>query len=275
MREMKAVVRRRIRSEQRWVSITSPHNPLLKTFRRAAHDAEEFCVAEGPRLLEEAWRAGVSIQAVLLTEPQAATALDKLPREIPVYRVSRSLFDRVATTEAPQGVAALIRRPTWAAEQLFAASAPLVVVLDGIQDPGNVGTILRSAAAFGASGAILLSGTADPFNPKALRASAGAAFRLPSVTRMAPKQAISLLREHQVRILACMARDVRPLVEVTLAGSLALAIGSEARGLSREMLEGADERISVPMRPETDSLNAGMAASIVLYEVARQRGFRF
>lgn len=271
---MKTVARARAGSEQRWVSITSPHNALLKTFRRAAHDQQEFCVAEGPRLLEEAVRAGVSIQAVLLREPEAAAALDKLPREIPLYRVSRALFDRVATTDAPQGVAALIHRPAWTMEELFAGATPLLVVLDGIQDPGNVGTILRSAAAFGASGAILLSGTADPFNPKALRASAGAAFRLPSVTRVAPKEAISLLRQHQVRILACVARDAKPLAQINLAGSLALAIGSEAKGLSREMLAAADERIAVPMTPGTESLNAAMAGAIVLYEAARQRGFR-
>lgn len=258
-----------------WTTITSPQNALLKSFRKAARDPEEFCVAEGIHLLQEALRAHVAIRAILLDEGHRPELVNSIPSDLPVYRTSQRLFRQVATTETPQGVATLVRRPSWHEQELFTVLTPLVILLDAVQDPGNVGTILRSAAALGASGAILVRGSADPFNAKALRASAGAAFHLPMLTGLLAKEAVRLLRQQQVRLLACAARKGRMLADVPCDGPIALAIGGESAGLRREILEAADEQVCLPMRANVESLNAAMAAAMALYEVTRQRGFRF
>ena len=140
----------------------------------------------------------------------------------------------------------------------------------GLQDPGNVGTILRSAEAFGAAGAFFTEGTVSPYNPKVLRGSAGSIFRLP-VVQIASAELIPLLRRHGARMMATSSHKGIPLPEVTWTLPLAIFVGNEGAGLSRELLHQMDETIVIPQSAEVESLNAGVAASIVLYEAARQR----
>jgi TrmH family RNA methyltransferase len=152
-------------------------------------------------------------------------------------------------------------------------SRTLIVVLAGIQDPGNLGTILRSAEAFGATGAICLPGTVSPWNPKAMRASAGSVFRLPLIST-SESECFQRLREAGVQTLAAMAHDAQPLSEVDLDEPVALVIGAEGSGLSPDQAAQCNARITIPCPGPVESLNAAVAASILLFEASRQRAFQ-
>ena len=147
---------------------------------------------------------------------------------------------------------------------------PLVVVA-GVQDPGNLGTILRSAEAFGAAGVILGEGTVSPFNSKVVRGSAGSIFRLP-VLRTKLADVLPKLREKSVRLVATSSHKGVPLPQANLAGPVAVLIGGEGAGVPRDWIAKADELIAIPHAAQVESLNAGVAASLVLYEIARGKG---
>ncbi|MGH9757445.1 MAG: TrmH family RNA methyltransferase [Candidatus Acidiferrales bacterium] len=272
--------------------ITSRENKWLKTFRAALrgngpHAGEPIGV-EGRKFVEEALRSGLRAEALLLTEetePQAAEILvlaGKSSADIARQRVlktSAKLFGGVAGTDSPQGVAAIFHQPVWSFEDVLRGTgemhgaAPLVVVLAGVQDPGNVGTAVRSAEAFGATGVICTRGTADPWSPKALRASAGSALRLPLLRGMAAPVVLAQLRMARVRIIAASSRGASQMARAEdLRGDAAIFIGNEGAGLAEEIIHAADAAISIPMSEAVESLNAGVAASVVLYEAARQRG---
>jgi TrmH family RNA methyltransferase len=274
--------------------ITSKDNKWLKLFRAALsgtgpHEGELLGV-EGPKLVEEALRSGLEAEALLVSAageremPKILAAASESAAGISrdrILRTSDKLFSAVAGTEAPQGVAALFRQPVWQLDDALegrasAGGAPLIVVLAGIQDPGNVGTIVRSAEAFAATGAATTRGTADPWSPKAVRASAGSALRLPLVRGIAAPVLLAQLKMHQIKIVAAATKNGSsalpgPASPQDLRGPVALFIGSEGAGLPAEIMHAADATISVPMSDAVESLNAGVAASLVLYEAARQR----
>jgi len=181
------------------------------------------------------------------------------------------LFSGVVPSETPQGVAALVRYRQSSLEDVFQQleGGPLVAVA-GLQDPGNLGTIVRSAEAFGAAGVLLGEGTVSLFNPKVVRGSAGSIFRLP-IVRVRLAEVLPQLREQGVRLIATSSHKGAPLPQANLAGPLAVVIGGEGRGLPRDLLAEVDEIIAIPHTPQVESLNAGVAASIVLYEIRRQR----
>jgi TrmH family RNA methyltransferase len=185
------------------------------------------------------------------------------------------LFASVSGTEAAQGVMALVKPPEWKLPQLFRGS-PLVVVLDGLQDPGNAGAILRAAEAFGATGAIFIKGTVSPFNPKTVRASAGSLFRVPFLHGMDAALARAALEQNRVKSFAGVpARPgaaARSLAEVNLTGPVGLIIGNEARGVGAELRSAASD-VTIPT-VAVESLNAAVAAGILLYEARRQRALR-
>jgi TrmH family RNA methyltransferase len=186
-----------------------------------------------------------------------------------------ALFAGIASTETSQGVMALVQPREWKLDQLLHGKA-LVVVLDALQDPGNAGTIVRAAEAFGATGVLFLKGTASPHNPKTLRASAGSLFRVPFLHGMATNTAIATLRQNGVKLFAAMPANsnapAKPLTATDLTGRCALIIGSEAHGVSGEW-RAAAAGVSIPT-VGVESLNAGIAASILLYEARRQRILR-
>ena len=178
------------------------------------------------------------------------------------------LFRSVSATESSQGVMALVRPPHWSVEQLFRGQS-LTVVLDGLQDPGNAGAILRAAEAFGATGVAFLKGTVSPYNPKCLRASAGSVFRVPLVAAMDPHLLLAAVEQRKVELFALIPKGVQELREADFTRKCALIIGSEGRGVSERLRSKAlDLRI-----PTTgvESLNAALAAGIVLYEARKQR----
>ncbi len=193
-----------------------------------------------------------------------------LPEDAEHLLLPADIFASAVSTEQPQGIAALVHAPDFSADAIFRAPAPLILVLAGLQDPGNVGTLLRSAEAFAASGTLLLPGTASPWNPKALRASAGSAFRVPAVNAT-EAEAVGLLAQHNIPAIAAVARAGAPVSEAPLAGPCALLIGNEGAGLSDSLIARAAHRITIPMPGNVESLNAAIAGSLLLYEVSRQR----
>jgi TrmH family RNA methyltransferase len=283
--------KREIRSDL----ITSRNNKWLKIFRAALRGTgpaqDEPIAVEGPKLIEDAVRCGLVTEALLVSDTgerglehilrAAAQTEAGIPRSR-VLRTTDKLFTNVTGTEAPQGVAALFRQRGWGFEDVLRGPgplhevAPLVVVLAGVQDPGNVGTIVRSAEAFGATGVVTARGTADPWSPKALRASAGSALRLPVLRGIAVPVLLAQFKMARVKIFAAgavsqSAASNRNELGADLREPAAIFIGSEGTGLPDEVLQAADETISIPMSETVESLNAGVAASVVLFEAARQR----
>jgi RNA methyltransferase, TrmH family len=254
------------------------HNALVKELRRAFSRGEltsdGYCAIEGFRILEEAIRSGLRLRAVFFSESTATRAerlLSQLGAQVETLLLPDKLFSGAVPSYAPQGVAALARWKELPLEEALAKSkaGPLLVVA-GVQDPGNLGTILRSAEAFGAGGVVLGEGTVSPFNPKVVRASAGSVFRLP-VARAKLSDALALMKEQGLRMVATASHKGTPLDQAKLSGPLAIFIGSEGAGLSRDLIKEMDEVVAIPQAPQVESLNAGVAASIVLYEVMRQR----
>jgi RNA methyltransferase, TrmH family len=218
-------------------------------------------------------------RAVLFRESAQGIAERLLPQigaHVETVVVPDRVFDGAVPSENPQGVAALVKLKEYSLEDLFerVQVGPILVVA-GLQDPGNLGTILRSAEAFGSAGVVLGEGTVSRFNSKVIRASAGSVFRLTIVTGKATGglEAVSQkLRAEKVRLIATSSHKGTALDEANLTGSLAIFIGSEGAGLPRSLMTQMDETVSIPHSSRVESLNAGVAASIVLYESARQRG---
>ncbi len=260
-------------SAPRVENITSPANSLVKEIRRAAGrgslTTEGLCIAESFHLLEEALRSGREVPAVLVAESTyKASAFESLAR---VLILPDALFQTISTTEASQGVIALVKPPRWQVADVFRGKS-LVVVLDGIQDPGNAGAIIRAAEAFGASGAIFMKGTASPANPKTLRASAGSLFRLPYTAGHDAEATRDALQKERVVVFAAMpyTGSEHLAEDVDLTRRCALVIGSEGHGIGPELMSIA-EPVAVPTAG-VESLNAAVAAAVLLYEARRQRG---
>lgn len=225
---------------------------------------------EGPNLVAEALRSRVGLHAVFASREQDLDGLE-IPARTEVLLVPERILGAALATESPQPVAALIEPPAWSWEDLDAVTPALLLVLAGVQDPGNLGTILRSAEAFGAGGVLTLPGTVSAWNPKAVRASAGSVLRLP-VLALAGAGELGRLRASGVRILAaCPGQGALPAPRADLAGPLALLIGNEGRGLEPHLAAAADGTLTIPCPGPVESLNAAVAASILLYEASRQR----
>ena len=248
--------------------VTSRANPLVARLRklnarRAARREEGVFVGEGPKLLGEALRWQVSLETVVYA---TGTQLPHLPPSVRLVEVPDSLLQAVAQTQTPQGVVFIGQTPTTDLPRELTGDRYLI--LDGVQDPGNVGTIWRTADAFGADGLILCQGCADPWGPKTVRATMGAAFRLP-VWEASLEEAAARLREADIPLYATALRaDTRDVRELSL-GRSGVIIGSEGRGVSQLSLELCQQTVKIPMLERCESLNAAVAASVVLWEMAR------
>jgi RNA methyltransferase, TrmH family len=255
-------------------TVSSDRNPLLKHVRRAVARGtlteDGWAVAEGFHLLEEALASDCEIRAVIVSEPlkNAVSAHIRGLKRTRVIAVPEPVFAGLASTETTQGVIALVRPPEWTLDQLLRGKS-LVMVLDGVQDPGNAGAILRAAEAFGASGAAFLKGTVSPYNPKALRASAGSVFRLPVVASIDAGLLLAALDQKRVAIYAAMPRAEKSIGEANWKDRCAVVIGGEGRGVHSEIVQRAIG-VRVPTNG-VESLNAAVAAGVILYEARRQR----
>jgi TrmH family RNA methyltransferase len=269
-------------SQSRLREIEGRHNAAVKTLRQAFAHAEltedGCCAIEGVRIVEEAIRSGLRFRAVFFrrsAENQAERILPQIGAHVETLLLPDRLFDGAVPSETPQGVAALVRLKQFSlADVLERVPVGPIVVVAGLQDPGNLGTILRSAEAFGCAGVVLGEGTVSALNTKVIRASAGSVFRLPVVVAKdagGMEAILAKFHTHGVRMMATSSHKGTPLDQAKLAQPAAVFIGSEGSGVPRSLLAQVDETIAIPHSPHVESLNAGVAASIVLYETARQR----
>jgi len=258
--------------------IEGRHNALVKELRQAFSRAEltsdGYCAIEGFRILEEAIRSGLRFRAVFFSEsavPRAEKLLSQLGAQVETLLLADKLFSSAVPSDAPQGVAALARWKELSREDVLAKSpAGPILVIAGVQDPGNLGTILRSAEAFGAGGVLLGEGTVSPYNPKVVRASAGSVFRVP-LARTKLSESLGRMKDHGLRLVGTASHKGTPLDQAKMAGPLAIFVGSEGSGLPRDLIKEMNDIVAIPQVPQVESLNVGVAASIVLYEVMRQK----
>jgi TrmH family RNA methyltransferase len=265
-------------SHPRLRPVSSPQNQQVKDLRKAFSKGEftdaGYAAIESVRIIEEAIRSGLKFRTVFFSESGKARAdrlLPQLGAHVETLLLPDEVFSSAVDTETPQGVAALVKLKPYQMEDLFRTSEPLVVVVSGVQDPGNLGTILRSAEAFEAAGVVLTEGTVSPLNAKCVRASAGSIFRLP-VVQTKTREILPVLASKGLRILGTTSHKGTPLPQADCKGAIAICIGNEGAGLPKELMAKVDAHIVIPHSSKVESLNAGVATSIVLYEAARQRG---
>jgi RNA methyltransferase, TrmH family len=269
---MKSVLSNRLRP------IEGKHNAWVKQLRTGfAHGQvtdSGACAIEGLRIVEEAIRSGLRFEALFFSESARNKAERLLPQvgaHVETLLLPDKLFLGAVPSESPQGVAAMVRVKEHSVQDVVArAEQGILMAIAGVQDPGNLGTIFRSGEAFGAGGILIGGNTVTPFNPKVIRASAGSLFRLPFVrTNLLGLQAE--LRARGIAMLATSSHKGTVLSGTNLRSQVAVFIGSEGAGLPRELMAGVDEVVVIPHSRQVESLNAGVAASIVLYEAMRQR----
>lgn len=260
-------------------TITSRDNSLLK-LARSVRDGKttDFIFIEGLRLAAEALRSGLSVEAVIVSDELAGkeksgAILAGLAEESKrTALVSEKLLESVSYTKTPQGIVVLAARPE-TGELGFAARQKnaLIVVMHRVNNPVNVGAILRTAEAAGASGVIATQNTADPFSPKALRGAMGSAFRLPIWFGPTYEEAISWLARHDIQTVCADVHASRSYEQADWSTPSALIVGPESSGLSREEIAAAKISVRIPMRGPAESLNVAVATGVLLYEAARQR----
>lgn len=260
--------------------ITSPSNPhireILSILRRRSDTGDRFFLIEGPHLIEMALEAGAALKEVFFTtefdsKEEGVRLLNRLAAGgFRLVEVTGQIMGRLTDTETPQGIVAMVRQQARKLGALSLSSRPLLVVLDRIQDPGNLGTIIRTADAAAADAVLLLPSTCDPFLQKAIRSTAGSIFNIP-VLQVGLDELAAFLRAAGVKlgIAASDAGDV--LYDAGLQAPVALVFGNEGQGVSRELRELADFVFRVPIPGRAESLNVATAAGICIYEAVRQR----
>ncbi|HHU18445.1 MAG: TrmH family RNA methyltransferase [Anaerovoracaceae bacterium] len=254
--------------------ITSSDN---QTYKKAARlkqkkyrDEQNQYLIEGPNLVHEAYKCNIKIEMVLISEDYRDSGI--FPN-VQTVKVTSGLFRKLSDTESPQGILAIVNKRAYTEAEFFAqkTASSNLIVLDRLQDPGNIGTILRTADAAGFNGAILIKGTADIFSPKIVRATAGSLFRLPVFMVESPKQAIILLKKYGKKIICTAPNCCNNYNDVDMQNDVAVIIGNEGNGVSDEFLIKSDYLVKIPMQGTIESLNAAVSAGILMYESVRQR----
>lgn len=255
--------------------ITSRQHPIVKEFRQLARGAGPLMLLDGWHLLNEAAAAGVNVEKIAICGPPTAeekAVVDRLRRSgTQVVDVSGTVLNALSPVNSPTGVVASARIPSVASLAVLKPAPALVLAATGLQDPGNAGAIVRSAAAAGATGVVLDDLSADPWGWKALRASMGSAFRIPVVRSRALAGLIAEWRNSGVQIVATVPRGGVAMYKVDFTSPTAVLMGGEGNGLPDELIQTADARVTIPMHGAIESLNAAVAAAVVLYEAQRQR----
>jgi len=259
--------------------ISSASNPRLKQLRAASRDggsdAQGRVRIEGPKLVHEAIRSHVLVDEVYvsdrcLRDPDIQDLLRQIPGTPDIVEISDRLFPTIVNTEHPQGLLALARIPPIQLDTLLRSSSMLLVGCE-LQDPGNLGTLLRSAEAFGVGGVLLTQTSVNPFNEKVVRASAGSIFRLPCLGGLESTELLRHLEWSRFHFVAATPKAAIDFRKVDYRERIALILGNEGKGLSEEVLSRVQTRIHIPMAAGIESLNVAVAASIILCEAARQR----
>jgi len=258
------------------VFITSAQNDSYKKWKKCKTKKGrvkfQSLVIEGEHLVQEAFTAGLKLKALMVRQGLEENVKGKfdLPPNVPLYSLSPSLFDELMETETPQGIAAEVEIPQWSPEALFRKEGRVThLVLDAIQDPGNLGTIIRTAKAAGVDAIWLGKGTVDPFNSKVVRAAMGALFRIPLIQEDL-KECLPFLKKQGLTILSASPRAGRYHFEFAYPERVAILLGNEGQGVNSSHLVWVDEEIQIPMPGEVESLNVSITSAILLYERVRQ-----
>lgn len=253
--------------------ISSVQNPKVKQWTKLHNRKERektgLFLVEGPHLVEEALGCGRVETLILEEEKDVPSWLDSIPNPVQQILVSSSVMKKIGETETPQGIVAVVRMEK---EPLIPSEGFLYLLLDRVQDPGNLGTLIRTADAAGFDGVVIGKGSADPYNGKSLRSSMGSLFHLPVFQIDAIKYLQDLRRNFpEVKIIGTSLQESRPYDGVSYEGSTVVVIGNEGSGVSPEVLKLADQNVIIPIYGKAESLNAAIAGSIIMYEAARQR----
>jgi TrmH family RNA methyltransferase len=255
--------------------ITSRQNPLVKRFRElAAHGSRSGEVLlDGEHLLSEALASGVPVEiAAIATRLSAAPSVSRASNAgTKIVPVADNVLGAISPVRTPSGVVAIARVRPATLDEALASTPQLLLVLNGVQDAGNVGAIVRAAEACGATGIITTEGTADPFGWKALRGGMGSTFRVPVASGQTVNVTFTALRESGIRTIATVPHGGTPLPECDLRGPIAVVLGAEGAGLPDSIVARCDLRLAIPMRPPVESLNVSIAAALIAYEASRQR----
>ena len=252
-------------------TISSGENRIFRVCEQLTHkkyrDKLGMYLIEGENLLEEAVKNGAEIKTVLARQDYGGSFYGSDDK---VFYLSDRLFDRLSQTETSQGVIAAVKKPEFSQEEFTDKNdCSNYVVLDRLQDPGNIGTIIRTADAAGYGLIIAMKGTADVFSPKVVRAATGSLFRMPVVFMDSVDELMEFTRAAGKKLVATCFDTDRYYYDENLKENIALIIGNEGNGISRELIEGSDLKIKIPMHGNIESLNASVAAGILMYEAVR------
>jgi TrmH family RNA methyltransferase len=272
-------------NHHRMERIASRQNPLVRRFRELARgaDASGAVLLDGVHLLQEALRSQVPVDLVAMTDDAIARGGQDIADQAEragarILHVSDPVLAAMSPVRQPSGVVSIGRcQPATLAECLGSRSSdrapepPLVLILAGVQDAGNVGAIVRAAEGGGASAIICGESTADPFGWKALRGAMGSTFRMPIAVRQSLDAIVAALRTSRIALMATVPRDGTPLGASELRGPVAIMVGAEGAGLPADAVAAAEARLTIPMRPPVESLNVAIAAALILFEASRQR----
>lgn len=259
--------------------ITSSANPRIKQIVQWQTKAKErrkagIFLTEGFKMFEEAPMG--QIQQVYLSEEAAAKVFEKEKWKEKCEKtgyeiVAQDVFLKMSDTQTPQGILCVMKRPVYTLKELLAQENPLLVVLEDLQDPGNLGTIVRTGEGAGITGVIMSSKTVDIFNPKTIRATMGSIYRVPFLYVDNLADTITKLQKHQIRTYAAHLEGRTYYDAFSFQEPTAFLIGNEGNGLSREIADRADSYLKIPMEGQVESLNAAIATSLLMYEAHRQR----
>lgn len=258
------------------MQITSASNERIKHARRVRDGREPGLIfIEGLRLAEEALRSKLPLEAAFLIErdePRHQALRRHLEqRQVPCFETTPELLATLSDTVQTQGVILIASRPPFSLDDLFGRSGSLFLALDRIQDPGNMGTLIRTAEAAGVSGIIALGGSVDVFSPKVLRSSMGSAFRLPVITHVEPATLIAARDMYSLQIVAAAGEGEMDYTDYDWSQPTLLLLGNEGNGIDEKLMSHCDQRLKIPMTNEVESLNVATAGAVMLFEAARQR----
>jgi RNA methyltransferase, TrmH family len=256
------------------VTITSRQHALVKTFRRVARGDHKLAVLDGWHLVDEALRANARIETIAVTRERASARalLDRAHNSgAQIVEVSTAVMEALSPVRTPSGVVALVNKRSASVQHLLKGPAPLILLAVDMQDPGNVGAIVRSAEAGGATGVAFTGSSSDPWGWKALRAGMGSTLRVPILHEKEVAPLVMALREARVKVIAAVPRGGDDMYRVDMRGPVAFMLGGEGSGLPDQTLAAAVDRVSIPMTSPVESLNAAVAAALLVYEARRQR----
>lgn len=262
--------------------ITSSENRQWKQWKKLktkkGRKQQDALLIEGEHLFEEAVRAEQAFQAVILSEAvkeKRADWLKKVPGNVPVFELPSSLFQQLAETTTPQGIMAVVRCPRWSLDEVWKQTkgGNTFLLLDSIQDPGNLGTLIRTAKATGMDGIFLGKGTVDPFNGKVIRASMGAIFKVP-LWQEDLSAVIPVLKDRNVTVVNASPHATRSYFHYPFPSRVAILLGNEGRGVDRRLEEFVDDHVTIPMPGGTESLNVSVTGALLMYERIREGSLR-